>query len=151
FCLTWIPLVVLSLIEGLALAHRVQISLLGDYSVNIRFLLALPLFIMAEATIDPHIREAVRHFVSSGLVTEGLIPAYENIIKRTIRLRDHWAAKVILVLLAYAPSFWSAGEIVPIGNMSTWHYDPSPGSSQISLAGLWFAFVSIPLYRLFLF
>jgi hypothetical protein len=149
--LTWLPLLVLSLIEGVAFGHGIKIPFLGDYSTHTRFLITLPLLIAAESIIDPHIRESVRHFVSAGLVTRELIPAYGSVIRRTLRLRDSWVATLVLLLIAYGPSFWASGEIISVGETSTWHYTQVGTGPRVGWAGLWFSFVSIPLYRLILF
>lgn len=148
--ITWLPLLILTLIEGSAYGHGIKISFLGDYSTNIRFLVTLPLLILAELWIDPHIREAVLHFVDSRLILPDQIPAYEEVLYRTIRLRDFWLPTIVVLLLAYGPSFWASGEIL-IRETSSWHYAPNVSDPKIGWAGLWFSFVSIPLYRLLLF
>ena len=66
---TWLPLLLLSLLQGSALGSQIQIPFLHDFAAGIRFLIALPLLVIAEAVIDPRLNHAVRHFVKSGLVT----------------------------------------------------------------------------------
>jgi hypothetical protein len=51
--LTWLPLLILSVNGGLAFGRQVKIPFLYDYSMYARFLLALPLLILAEIVIDP--------------------------------------------------------------------------------------------------
>ena len=45
---TWLPLLLLSLKDGFAFGHQVRIPLLYDFSMYGRFLLGLPLLILAE-------------------------------------------------------------------------------------------------------
>lgn len=148
--ITWLPMLILSLIEGTAYNPEIKISFLGDYSTNIRFLVTLPLLILAERWVDPHVREAVLHFLDSRLVLPEQIPAYEDLLYRTIRLRDFWIPTVLIILIAYVPSFWESGELL-LRETSSWHYLPNSPNPSIGWAGLWFSFVSIPLYRLLLF
>src|SRR5262245_48842378 len=61
--LTWLPLLLLSLKDGVAVGHRVSIPFLFDFSMYGRFLLALPLLLVAEIVIDPAIRLAVTEFL----------------------------------------------------------------------------------------
>src|SRR5215467_3632472 len=61
--LTWLPLLLLSLKDGFAFGHQVRIPLLYDFSMYGRFLLGLPLLMLAEIVIDPTIRRSVQEFV----------------------------------------------------------------------------------------
>jgi len=45
----WLPLLVLSIVQGTAYGKQVQISFLRDFAVNVRFLVALPILILAES------------------------------------------------------------------------------------------------------
>src|ERR1700757_4616086 len=65
---TWLPLLVLSMKDGLAFGDQVTIPFLSDFAVYGRFLLGLPLLILAEIIIDPAIRQAVAEFVNARLV-----------------------------------------------------------------------------------
>jgi len=143
---TWLPLVLLSLRDDLALGHHVRIPLLLDFATYGRFLLALPLFVMAEIVIDPGIRLAVRQFVDAGIVQNGVLPAFENVLKRAQKLRDSSLPELILFLLAFLPVFlfgheWSAGAI------SSWHTTPQ----GLTAAGWWYAAFSAPVLRFILY
>ena len=46
--LTWLPLLVLSLLDGKALGHAVRVPFLCDLDTHARFLLALPLLMVNE-------------------------------------------------------------------------------------------------------
>lgn len=56
--------------QGLATGNEVRIPFLADFEAYARFLLAIPLLILAENSIGFHIAEAVRHFVEAGLIPE---------------------------------------------------------------------------------
>ena len=152
--LTWLPPLILSAIQGQAFGTQVRIPFLSDYATNVRFLIALPLLILAEAVIDPRLRHAVKHFVSSGLVDGKELSSFESTIQKTNRLRDGWLPTIVLVLAAFLPSLVLRGkEIIEIiaPAASSWHTLQSEGGETLSLAGWWFALISIPIYRLFLF
>ena len=51
-CSTWLPLLILSLTEELAYGTAVKVTFLRDFAVNARFLVALPILILAEPRID---------------------------------------------------------------------------------------------------
>src|SRR5258705_5735611 len=74
---TWLPLLVLSAAQGLAIGERIHVPFLRDFVVNTRFLFALPLLVIAETTIDRRLRSMVVQFLKSGLMTGSELPAFE--------------------------------------------------------------------------
>jgi hypothetical protein len=117
---------------------------LYDYSVYGRFLVSLPLLILAEALIDPSLRHALCGFVNARLVTAREIPEFEAALKRTVRLKDAVLPELILFLLACAPLFIFVEQKEWLGAISTWRSITSGG---LSLAAWWFAVVSTPIAR----
>jgi hypothetical protein len=148
--LTWLPLLIFSWIQGVAVGGRVTIPFLHDYIVNVRLLVTLPILIAAEIVIDPKLRHAAKHFVNSGLVLPAEIAAYEEVIRKTEKLRDATWLAVVAAVVAFGPSIWLGGEDILSGR-STWHVIPSTPVPTLSLAGWWFALISVSLYRLWLF
>src|SRR5688572_19277736 len=65
---TWVPLLILSVAEGLAWGNAVRVPFLFDVDVNVRFLVALPVLIAAELLLYQRTRVVVEQFVSQGLV-----------------------------------------------------------------------------------
>jgi|SRR5580704_2614234 hypothetical protein len=49
---TWLPLVILALLQGLAYSSQIKIPFFRDFAANVRFLIALPILILAESGID---------------------------------------------------------------------------------------------------
>jgi hypothetical protein len=78
--ITWLPLLVLSLLHGDAYSG-VRLPFLRDFAVNVRFLIAVPILILAESPIDRRWRILVVHFLKSGLVPEKELPAFEAAIE----------------------------------------------------------------------
>jgi len=67
--LTWLPLLLFSLIEGLALGGA-KIPFLYDIAAQVRFLIAVPILVLAEIPIGRRLREVAKHFLNAGLVRE---------------------------------------------------------------------------------
>lgn len=143
---TWLPLVVLSFVQGTALGDSVRIPLLADFSIYGRFLVALPLLILAEIAIDPFIGRTVATLNSSGIVRENDLPAYHAALEKIARLRDSGAVEFFLALVAFTPFFlladhqWSH-------QVSTWH---DSTSGRFSAAGWAFVLVASPMPRFLL-
>jgi hypothetical protein len=140
--LTWLPLLFLSLKDGLALGDRVKIPFVYDFSTYGRFLVGLPLLVLAEIVLDPAIRLAVGEFVNTGIVPDQERPEFDKVLQRTQLLRDSWIPEGTVLALAFFPVFlfqheWAAGAI------SSWHTT----SAGLTAAGVWFAMFSTPVLR----
>ena len=144
--ITWVPLLLLSIKDGLVVGNRIQIPLLLDYSVYGRLLLGLPLLLLAEVVIDPAIRSAIKEFVDAKLIQAKELPEFEKVLHRAQKLRDSVIPELVLLLLAFFPVFlfrheWQAGAV------SSWHST----AKGLTAAGWWYAAVSAPFIRFFLY
>jgi hypothetical protein len=140
--ISWMPLLLLSLREGVAFGHQVRIPFLYDMTMYGRLLVGLPLLLYAELWIDPAIRQGLSEFVDARLVPDQELPEFESILRRVQQMRDSWIAEVILLLLAFFPVFLFQHEWVP-GVVTNWHTT----AKGLSAAGWWYAVVSAPLMR----
>lgn len=146
---TWLPLLILSLVQGVAYGHAVHIPFLRDFVVNIRFLIALPILILAESGIDNAWRTMVREFLKSGLVDAAELPAFESVIEKSNKLRDRLLPELVMILIAYsAPLFLGRTEVLMTG-ITNWHA-LGGGDGNLSMAGWWFRIISTPLFRFLL-
>src|SRR4029079_2533185 len=66
----WVPLVVFTVAQDSAWWGEKVKSLLFDFAVPARSLIAAPLFIVAESVCIPQLGSIVRHFLDTGLVPE---------------------------------------------------------------------------------
>ena len=138
----WLPLLLLSLREGLAFGHQVRIPFLYDLTMYGRLLVGLPLLLYAELVIDPAIRQAVSEFVDARLVLDQELPEFESILRRVRQMRDSWIPEVILIVFAFFPVFLFQHEWLT-GVITNWHTT----AKGLSAAGWWYAVVSAPLMR----
>jgi hypothetical protein len=65
---TWVPILLLALAAGLVIGSRVEVPVLGDPSFYSRYLLALPLLIVAELVVATSLAVRLGSFLESGLV-----------------------------------------------------------------------------------
>ena len=140
--IAWIPLLVLSAIERLALGGA-TIPFLYDISAHMRFLVAVPVLLLAEIPIGVRLRQATAHFVAAGLVRKEDLPRFAEIISRTLHFRDSRVAELVVVAATYATTFGSLTSAIQRG--STW-YTPNPATGMTAV-GYWYAFVSLPIFQ----
>jgi len=146
----WIPLVVLAAVQDSALWGDNMRSLLLDFAVYARSLIAAPLFVLAELVCIPQLGRIVRHFLDAGLVPESERPRFDSAIISTRRLRDSKAAEVITIVLTYVLII-ALFRHVPPGEFPAWHKSGSGEHQVLSLAGWWHSLVSIPLLNVLFF
>ena len=145
--ITWVPLLILSLIDRQAYGRQTAVPFLRDYAVNVRLLLAVPILILAESGVDKRWRILVLQFLRSGLVTEQDLPAFEAIIQKTVDMRDRILPEILMFVAAYLPLLITRTEFL-MSDVSTWH-NTSPG--EISMAGWWFNLICTPFVRFLFF
>ena len=140
----WLPLLILSAVQGV-LVTNVKIPFLYDPAAYSRFLLAVPLLIVAEVVIGPRIAEATSQFIASGLIREDQYPDFDAAVVNGLRLRDSTVAEIIILAITYFGAF----EAIRIfsTNVSTWNSLGSESGHRFSLAGYWYALVSLPIFQ----
>ena len=106
--LTWMPLLILSLLEGHALGG-VAIPFIFDAEVHVRFLVAVPLLIAAELLVQERMRPVARIFLERHLVSEKDLPRYKAAITSAYRLRNSIVAEVLLIAFVYAIGIMASG------------------------------------------
>jgi hypothetical protein len=143
--LTWVPLLVLSGLQGLAIGDHVRLPFLYDFAAYTRFLIAIPLLILAEGLIERRVAEVVTHFVHAGLLPESSLPAYEAALDRGRRLRDSTLAEVVLVGLA-ALSVVIVRHEFPF-DFSTWRSLVSDSGHARTWAGWWYLVIGVGLFQ----
>jgi hypothetical protein len=146
--ITWLPLLILTLIKGTAFGNSVQLPFLSDFSAYTRFLIAIPLFVVAENVIGPLIAEAAEHFIVSGVIGQKDYPAFVHAVEEGLRWRDSVIAEIILVLLAYALAIsFFFGRAV---HVSTWYATHVDSGISPTLAGWWLLLFCMPLLQFLL-
>ncbi len=147
----WLPLLLLSALEGNLLAGSSPVSFLRDVDVHVRFLVAMPLLIAAELLVHRRMRPLVNQFLERRLVADADVPRFDAAVASAARLRNSVIAEVLLVVLVYGVGVlvvWRFGSAL---DAVTWYATPSPhGGRALSLAGRWYVYVSLPIFQFLL-
>jgi hypothetical protein len=150
--ITWLPLLLLSAWEGHAWWGSVEVPFLLDAEVQTRFLLALPLLLLAELPVHQRMRRLLAQFIARNLIAGADRPRVNVAIDAAMRLRNSLTAEVLLIVFIYGvgiplrryitvdASTWAAGTAA--GGGSGW--------ANLSLAGWWQAAISVPIYQFLL-
>jgi hypothetical protein len=145
--LAWLPLLVLSALEGQALGGSVAVPFLLDFEVHIRFLVVVPLLIAAELVVHQRMRFVVRQFLDRNLIPESAMTRFDAAIASAFRLRNSVPAEVLLIAFVYGVGILIIWRHYMALATATWYATPSVEGSTLSLAGMWYGYVSIPIYQ----
>ena len=148
---SWLPLAALAAVQGLAINDDPRRSLLLDFTVYARFLVAVPFFIIGESVADSRYSMIVNYLLCSGIVTGSERQSYDDLLSSTRRLRDSRVAEILWVVLAYAGAVLSVFFFHAMAEQSTWLVDGAAESIPLSWAGCWYAAVSLPLFQFLLY
>src|SRR5215203_711188 len=147
----WLPQLVLSLIEGRA-AAGVTVPFLFDIENQVRFLVALPLILLAESTAEGVIAPRICQFIDRRLIREESIPKFRAVIDSTHRRCDSFLIEFALIILVYTCGIWiysmrvaTVSETAP-----TWYATPDGVRWNLTFSGYWMIFVALPLFQFLL-
>jgi hypothetical protein len=148
--LAWLPLLVLSLVEGEALGGRAAVPFLLDVEVHVRFLVALPLLIVAELVVHQRMRFVVRQFLERNLIPQNALPRFENAIASAFRMRNSVLAEVLLIAFVYVVGILLIWRHYLALSTATWYAVPTVEGLKLSVTGVWYGYVSLPIYQFLL-
>ena len=143
---TWLPLLVLTLAGGQAFGGA-TVPFLFDLDVHVRFLVALPLLIGAELIVHQRLRVTVSQFIDRGIIAPEDRPRFFGIIAAAMRLRNTVAIEIALIVVAITFGYWIWRESMSL-RVGSWYIAVGPaGEERLTVAGWWYAFISLNLFR----
>src|SRR3984885_13447732 len=146
--LCWLPLAVLSAVEG-HLFGGPKFSFLHDIETHVRFLISLPVLLLAEITVHRRLRPAVKNFIDRHIVSPEDLPKFDAAINSAIRMRNSILAEVVLLVLVFTGGIWIWRNEVAL-DIASWYAAPRGGQMHLTWAGSWFEYVSVPIFQFIL-
>jgi hypothetical protein len=144
--ITWVPLAILSVVEGRAVAATPRESFFYDLAAYGRYLIAAPLFVLAVRVYLPQLGLTVRNFVEAGLIADTHRAHFDALVASTRRFLGSPWTDALLLLLAYISTIGLSRVLYPT-EVSTWVARAGAGPFDLSLAGWWRTFVSQPFFQ----
>lgn len=146
----WLPLFLLSALEGHLLSKSVAVPFFMDIEVHIRYLVALPLLILAELVVNQRLSPIAPAFLKRHLIPESAVPRFDEALTSALRLRNSVLAEVVLIALVYAVGILVVWRQYTSLHTATWYGTPSASGTDLSLAGMWYGYVSLPIFQFLL-
>src|SRR6185369_14004029 len=114
---TWLPIFIFALFQGVAFGG-VKLPFIYDFTVSVRFLICVPLLIVADVLLDIRTIAVIKHILSSGLVREKDYPALAAAVQRAAKMRDSLLAEAIIIGVVVVSVVFNRLEY--LGSASTW-------------------------------
>ncbi len=133
----WLPIALWAVYVGRAVPGESVEPLLAHFGIHARFLVAVPLFILAEGQAHALSSWLLPYFVQSGIVPPGELAKFRAAIAATAKLRDAtlpWAVMVGAVVV-----FATTSEIVHHSHEIDWAGEGAAGSW--GFGALWYLYV----------
>jgi len=148
--LAWLPLLVLSALEGQLWAGSTRVPFLLDLEVHIRFLAVVPLLIVAELVVHQRLRPVGLGFLERNLIPEAARTRFDAALRSAYRLRNSVLAEVLLIMVVYGIGVLIVWRHYFALDTASWYATPSASGPKLSLAGMWYGYVSLPFFQFLL-
>jgi hypothetical protein len=148
--LAWLPLAVLAALGGRLLGGDVAVPFLLDADVHVKFLVVVPLLIAAELVVHKRMRTLTRNFRERSLVPDAAVARFDAAFESAYRLRNSVTAEVLLIAFVYVVGVTVVWRHYTTLDAATWYATPAAGGSNLTLAGMWYGYVSLPIFQFLL-
>ncbi|WP_454832418.1 hypothetical protein [Pseudoxanthomonas wuyuanensis] len=139
-----LPIALAAVVNGTLYGSSVDVPLLFDFSMLGRFLLVVPLLVIAAPQCDRLMRWTIAHIPKCGLVPVGKQPAYDRLLSHIRSLRDPVWPESLLLLLAFTPLLYMETTFDAMPGIDSWR---SGGDTMSRFAAAWLDWVALPLFR----
>ena len=146
----WAPLLALSAVGGHLRDGNVALPFLPDIETHIRFLVVVPLLLVAELVVHRRLRPVARSFLDRNLISEAEEERFDAAITSAFRLRNSVLAEVLMLALVYGVGVLIVWRRYTALNVTTWYGHSSAGTFRLHSAGIWYAYVSLPIFQFLL-
>src|SRR5262252_8054513 len=145
--ITWVPLFLLATVGPFA-GSAGRMAFLRDIEVHARFLVALPALIAAELLVHLRMLPLARRFVECHIISLEDLPRFYRAVESAFGLRNSIPLELGLFVAVYTLGLFIWHSRFGI-EVATWYAMPG-GRWNLTLAGYWYVFISIPILQFIL-
>jgi hypothetical protein len=147
--ITWAPLAVLSAIDMRG-SDAVTVPFFRDVAAHARLLIALPLLLLAEPVVHERVTGVARQFLDRRLIAPGDLRRFVALIASSVRLTNSGVLEIAILAVAAIGGHWMWMNQISL-HVDTWYMEQgADGTRHATLAGRWYMFVSLPVFRFLL-
>lgn len=150
FSITWVPLLILSLFEGTIIGKSVQIPLLFDFVVYVKFFVSLPILIFADRFINFQTSTSINHFLNSEIITESNFEQFEGYFRKYSDLQNSRKLELLVLFLAFVNIVLFRFFFASFGRNTSWEI-PTGNPDDRTIAGYYYILICLPIWQFFVF
>lgn len=144
--ITWVPLLLLTLVDGHAVGSQVKFPFLRDPVVHARLLFTLPLLELGRVFVAIGLAAQLRHLRSMGVISDKDLPRFDAARARALELRRSIWSEGSIMVISFMLSFILRLVLGMSDGDSSWERT----DGAFTHAGWWHMFVSLPLLHFML-
>jgi hypothetical protein len=148
--LSWVPLLLLTAFEGHLWGSGVAVPFLLDVEVQVRLLIAVPALIAAEIIAHRRMLLLAIEFSQRKLIPEGEEIKFNKAVDSAFRLRNSITAELVILALVFAVGISIVWRDYVVIDMATWYAPHAKAGTGLSLAGIWYGYLSLPIFQFLL-
>jgi hypothetical protein len=139
----WLPLFLITALSN----PGSLVSLLRDYRVHSRMLIAVPVLLLGQLLMEARFRMVVGHFTTAGLLDAPDLARMNGMIGKLLRLRDSFLPELAILLLMIVRSSTAYKGLV---DATPWLAHGAGADLHLTPAGWYAALVSAPIFQFLL-
>lgn len=139
----WLPLVIFTAV----LNPQGLLSLLREYRIHARLLIAVPVLLIGESFMESRFRLVMQHIRQVGLLDAADLAYMDEVIATLTRLRDAYLPELVVFVLLIIHTAVSYRGLV---DASPWLGYGSGADLRLTIAGWYAVLVSAPLFQFLL-
>jgi hypothetical protein len=97
--------------------------------------------------VHRYMRPVLQQFLARHLLPESAMTRFESAVASAIRLRNSVLAEVLLIAFVYSVGILIVWRQYVALDAATWYAIPSVEGATLSLAGMWYGYVSLPIFQ----
>ena len=139
---TWLPMAIWAWTQHRFISAEGSEPMMQHFGIHVRFLLALPLMIVAEGMVQLIMPRVIPYFLTSGVLPPSEEGKFRDVISGVLRMRDRslpwiFILGVGIALAVGSPALSRVHEL-------DWAHDG--GGAAMGFGGLWFLYFARPLF-----
>jgi hypothetical protein len=110
----------------------------------------VPLLIVAELIVHRRLQPIALGFLERDLIPESARTQFDTALRSAYRLRNSVPAELLPIAAVYGVGVLIVWRHYSALGAASWYAIPSSGGSELSLAGMWYGYVSLPIFQFLL-
>lgn len=140
--LAWLPLLVLSIVEGVAWGDAVHVPFLKDYLPYGQLLIAIPVLVVGELIVSRYLMLAVAELRRSEVLDAADAPKLDAVMVLTIR---RWRGRTVNIIVLTLTCTATVVSLVGAREWLTGGWQVA--GDGMTMAGWWYLLISLPVMR----